>query len=307
MAADPNTIVPITRDQLAKFLPDNDTIRRFEKLFLIAGSTTPANIEIILSLLQEATIAAGSANATANQANALADRLEQALLLVALSPAVQIPPYPDVFIPVQEQVVIPDNLAPPIQIGTLGEQQADRVKITGGTINGTAIGGTTPAAVAATTLSSSAATTVGALLDISAAGAGQIKFPATQNPSANANTLDDYRESNYTPTVAALAGTLTTASAIGTYTKVGRKVSGVAIATITTNGTGAVGITISLPSTAMATYTFAACGTESALTGYAMACRILPSTSLVRVLRYDGAYPAASGSVIEVSFTYFEA
>ncbi len=32
------------------------------------------------------------------------------------------------------------------------------------------------------------------LLDISAATAGQIKFPAVQNPSINPKTLDDYEE-----------------------------------------------------------------------------------------------------------------
>ena len=63
------------------------------------------------------------------------------------------------------------------------------------------------------------------LVDISAATAGQIKFPATQNASSNANTLDDYEEGTFTPTVG--GGTTTTGSvtATGTYTKVGRIVS----------------------------------------------------------------------------------
>ena len=37
-------------------------------------------------------------------------------------------------------------------------------------------------------------------LDISGAAQGQIKFPATKNASAGANTLDDYQESSYTGT-----------------------------------------------------------------------------------------------------------
>lgn len=46
------------------------------------------------------------------------------------------------------------------------------------------------------------------VLDLSAANAGQIKFPATQNPSSNANTLDDYEEGTFTPTMEfATAGT----------------------------------------------------------------------------------------------------
>ncbi len=40
-------------------------------------------------------------------------------------------------------------------VGSLGNQEANAVAITGGTINGTAIGGTTPAAAAFTTASAS--------------------------------------------------------------------------------------------------------------------------------------------------------
>ena len=61
------TIAPITRDQLARFLPDNDTIRRFEKLFQIAGNTTPINIEIIFRLIEELSIALGGVEGKANQ------------------------------------------------------------------------------------------------------------------------------------------------------------------------------------------------------------------------------------------------
>lgn len=79
-----------------------------------------------------------------------------------------------------------------------------------------------------------------ALVDISGASAGQIKFPATQNPSANANTLDDYEEGTWTPTDASGAAlTLTINDA--TYTKVGRLVFARAYITypITASGAGA--------------------------------------------------------------------
>jgi hypothetical protein len=56
------------------------------------------------------------------------------------------------------------------------------------------------------------------LVDISAAGAGQIAFPATQNASANANTLDDYEEGTFTPSITGRSF----ATAIGSYVKVGR-------------------------------------------------------------------------------------
>lgn len=52
---------------------------------------------------------------------------------------------------------------------------------------------------------------------------GQIKFPATQNPSANANTLDDYEEGLWTPVDNSGAG-LTFVSTTGNYVKIGRTV-----------------------------------------------------------------------------------
>ena len=58
------------------------------------------------------------------------------------------------------------------------------------------------------------------LTDISAATSGQIKFPASQNASSDANTLDDYEEGTWTP--ALTGGTLSINSA--TYTKIGNRV-----------------------------------------------------------------------------------
>lgn len=54
---------------------------------------------------------------------------------------------------------------------------------------------------------------------------GQIKFPATQNPSADANTLDDYEEGTFTPAFSATGSTFSYAGGtVGTYTKVGNRV-----------------------------------------------------------------------------------
>ena len=60
-----------------------------------------------------------------------------------------------------------------------------------------------------------------ALVDLSHASAGQIKFPAAQNASADANTLDDYEEGTWTPSI---GGTATYTAQAGTYTKIGRLV-----------------------------------------------------------------------------------
>ena len=65
------------------------------------------------------------------------------------------------------------------------------------------------------------------LLDISASGAGQIQFPAAQNASSNANTLDDYEEGTWTPTIigsGGSAGSQSYATQAGRYTKIGNMV-----------------------------------------------------------------------------------
>jgi hypothetical protein len=77
--------------------------------------------------------------------------------------------------------------------------------------------------------SSTASTKLGGgLLDLSAATSGQIKFPATQNDSADANTLDDYEEGTWTPVYSPNAGSFTTmtmSTLSPTYTKFGNRVS----------------------------------------------------------------------------------
>lgn len=86
-----------------------------------------------------------------------------------------------------------------------------------------AIGGTTPAAGTFTNL------TATGLLDLSGASAGQIKFAASQNASSDANTLDDYEEGTFTPTLKGSSSnpTVTYSFQTGRYVKIGRVCDGV--------------------------------------------------------------------------------
>jgi hypothetical protein len=59
------------------------------------------------------------------------------------------------------------------------------------------------------------------LLDISASGAGQIKFPSSQNASSNANTLDDYSRGTFTPTLSSWTNVGGAPTVTGYYVKVG--------------------------------------------------------------------------------------
>lgn len=68
---------------------------------------------------------------------------------------------------------------------------------------------------------------------------GQLKFPATANPSSDANTLDDFREGTWLPTLTfggANTGLVYSARS-GTYTKVGRMVEARGQITLSAKGT----------------------------------------------------------------------
>jgi hypothetical protein len=75
-----------------------------------------------------------------------------------------------------------------------------------------------------------------------------VGFPATQVASTDANTLDDYEEGTFTPTITASAGTLTTTTVNGaSYTKIGRLVSVQVDISIVDIGTGSGLLFFTLP------------------------------------------------------------
>jgi hypothetical protein len=76
--------------------------------------------------------------------------------------------------------------------------------------------------------------------------AAGITFPATQSASSNANTLDDYEEGTWTPS---LGGDTTYAQQTGQYTKVGNLVFIKGVLVITSIGTGSTTVISGLPFT----------------------------------------------------------
>jgi hypothetical protein len=135
---------------------------------------------------------------------------------------------------------------------------------------------------------------------------GQIVFPATQNPSGNANTLDDYEKGTWTPSVTSLGGTITTVGAVaGTYTKIGRVVVVTYNVEITNAGTGASAIQIAgLPFTNSSSVSIG-CGREVNATGHITSGFINASSSTISVRYYDASYPGTTGSRNVGTITYF--
>ena len=95
------TRLRLNRNQLAAFLGDDDSIRKFEALFAQATDLTPAEIAALTLAIQEASLDAGTADAKATQANGALERIADSLELLAYAP----PRLP---------VVLPDEVAPPI-------------------------------------------------------------------------------------------------------------------------------------------------------------------------------------------------
>lgn len=114
---------------------------------------------------------------------------------------------------------------------------------------------------------------------------GQVKFPATQNASSDANTLDDYEEGTWTPVDGSGAGLTFTISNTATYRKVGSLVFVVLYINYpTTSNTNPARIS-GLPFTANSTYCYLS-GRCGALTAGTMRLQI--NSGEATIVPYSG-------------------
>ena len=136
----------------------------------------------------------------------------------------------------------------------------------------------------------------------SASGSG-ITFPATQSASTDANTLDDYEEGTFTPTITGLSttGTGTYTSQNGRYVKIGRSVTVFGYIRWTAHtGTGGIQIN-SLPFSSfnnVSNYTVASIYLDAmTLTAgnYAQALQV-PGTTAITLYQY----PTGGGSTSNI-------
>ena len=135
----------LNRQQLSEFLKNPQTIKAFEDLFLQVTTEQPSNVEAVQ-------LAADNASAQAAQALTLVAELA-AQIALAMVPQEQpriedyfeVPRekiYEDVIDRVAEQIV-GDLYAPPTALGSVAEQNANAVKLTGGSIDGVNAGSNT--------------------------------------------------------------------------------------------------------------------------------------------------------------------
>ncbi len=136
---------------------------------------------------------------------------------------------------------------------------------------------------------------------------GQLAFPATQNPSANANTLDDYEEGIWTPTImfsGNAVGATYGSPTSGRYTKIGRSVFATCMLTLTSKGTSTGGAQISgLPFTAIndGTYCGVSVGFASGMSSVVGAVQgmVRPNSTRIDI------YHSNNGSSVLLSNTNF--
>jgi hypothetical protein len=137
-----------------------------------------------------------------------------------------------------------------------------------------------------------------------------ITFPATQSASSDANTLDDYEEGTWTPTITAESGSFTTTSytsANCTYVKIGKKVVCNIRWQIDSFGTGSVSCKISgLPFAIGSSQRGSSAGLNGSLS-HALACLVYSDSNYVSFTKYDGTFTSADfqGRGLSATIMYF--
>lgn len=107
----------------------------------------------------------------------------------------------------------------------------------------------------------------------------------------------------HTPTVTSVSGTITTVSATGKYTQIGKNVVVDMAITITTNGTGAGAVLATLPVVGASATRILGFGRANVVSGKQLHARG-NSTSQVGIYNYDGTYPGANTEVLLVTMVY---
>ena len=112
---------------------------------------------------------------------------------------------------------------------------------------------------------------------------------------------------SFTPSLSATSGTFTTASATGSYRRLGKTIEVNIVITITTNGTAAGQILVGLPVVARGGSGQVLTAGQNAPSIYGCNAFVNAAAASTFVNKYDGTYPGLSGSQIYVSGVYIAA
>ena len=125
-----------------------------------------------------------------------------------------------------------------------------------------------------------------------------------KNVPFDTSALTDYVTGTYTPVVTPSVGAITTYTATGEFTRIGRLVTVTVNIDIADNGTGAGYIVATLPTgLASATTNFqVGSGRENAVTSDML--QVLGVGADLHILTYDGVYPGGTGHDIFATITY---
>ena len=154
-----------------------------------------------------------------------------------------------------------------------------------------------------------ASTSIGVGNTTPSGGGAGIAFPATQSASTDANTLDDYEEGTWTPSI---GGTATYTAQQGTYRKVGSVVFYTAYVQINSLGTGTTAYLSGLPFSTATTSNWA--GSAAATTAATNIVSIYCLVGSTQINLYSRTAASASpaintiwqnGALVEVNGFYF--
>lgn len=314
----------IDRKQLAKFLPDHESIRQFEKALKTVGDTEGSVDQLTTDLaaltaeVGDIDTAVGIAQAAANAAQSTADTAvtdaatAQATADTAVTNAATAQSTANTALSNASAAQSTANTA--VTNAATAQSTANTAVSNAAAAQGeidthealTAAHGATGAVVGTTNTQTLTNKTFDAaiLSGVTNLSGGGLQFPAAQIASTNPNTLDDYEEGTWTPVVTPQSGSITTYTSSGYYTKIGRFVSATFDVFFNNSGTAGGGAVVTLPFPA-GSFPAVGCGRETVNTGVALTCDLGPGNPAATTVRtYNNASPIATNNYLILSISY---